>query len=173
MVLTRVRHVLDPLSADEIATAVRILRDQQGLPARHRFVEVVLHEPPKARVLADPEGHDTAREAHVVLLDHDAGTTYAGVVSLTAGRVRSWACIPGVQPAIALEEFDECEAACKRHPAFREALAKRGITDVDAVIVDPWSAGAYEDDGGRRLSRALTWVRLGPTDNAYAHPVEN
>lgn len=173
MVMTRVRHVLEPLSADEIVTAVRILRDQQGLPARHRFIEVALHEPPKARVLADPAGDDVEREAHVVLLDHDEGATYEGVVSLTAGRVRSWQRIPDVQSAIALEEFDECEAACKRHPAFREALAKRGITDVDAVIVDPWSAGAYEDNQGRRLSRALTWVRLGPTDNPYAHPVEN
>jgi primary-amine oxidase len=173
MVMTRVRHVLEPLTAAEIAAAVQILRDQQNLPVRHRFIEVVLHEPPKARVLADPEGHDVEREAHIIFLDHDAGTTYEGVVSITAGRIRSWECIPGVQPAIALEEFDECEAACKRDPAFREALRKRGITDVDAVIVDPWSAGAYEDNEGRRLSRALTWVRMSPTDNAYAHPVEN
>ena len=173
MVMTRVRHVLEPLTADEIATAVRILRDQQDVPARHRFIEVVLNEPPKARVLHHPAGHDVDREAHVILLDHDAGTTYEGVVSITAGRVLTWNLVPGVQPAIALDEFDECEAACKRHPDFQAALRKRGITDVESVIVDPWSAGAYEDNQGRRLSRALTWVRMGPTDNSYAHPVEN
>ncbi|HVX31068.1 MAG TPA: primary-amine oxidase, partial [Nitrolancea sp.] len=69
--------------------------------------------------------------------------------------------------------FVECEAACKQDPEFQAALRRRGITDVESVIVDPWSFGAYEDDEGRRLTRALTFARQHPTDNAYAHPIEN
>jgi primary-amine oxidase len=42
-------------------------------------------------------------------------------------------------------------------------------------MVDPWSAGNFgiEAEQGRRLSRALTWVRSRPDDNGYARPVEN
>jgi primary-amine oxidase len=169
----QVSHPLEPLSAEEIGAAVRILRDKQRLPARHRFVQVALHEPPKETVLRYREGDEIDRQAFVILLDNDEGTTYEGVVSISRGEVRSWRHVAGVQPPITLEEFAECEAACKRSAEFQEALRKRGIDDVESVIVDPWSAGAYEDNQGRRLSRALTWVRMGPDDNAYAHPVEN
>ena len=41
------------------------------------------------------------------------------------------------------------------------------------MLVDPWSAGSYGDEEGRRLSRALTWVYVEGDHNAYAHPVHN
>jgi primary-amine oxidase len=76
-----------------------------------------------------------------------------------------------------LDEFMECEEAVKRSPEFIEALRKRGIEDVDLVMVDPWSAGSYgvepEEDKSKRLSRALAWVRSDPTDNGYARPLQN
>lgn len=169
----QIAHPLEPLSADEISVAVDILRSTRPLPERHRFIQVILHEPPKDQVLAFKNGDEIDREALIVLLDNVEGATYEGVVSITSGEIRSWTHIPDVQPPISLDEFDECEAACKQSPEFQEALRKRGITDIDSVIVDPWSAGSYEDNQGMRLSRALTWVRMGPNDNAYAHPVEN
>ena len=54
-------------------------------------------------------------------------------------------------------------------------MRKRGIVDFDLCMVDPWSAGNFglEEERGRRLSRALTWVRSRPGDNGYARPVEN
>ena len=65
----------------------------------------------------------------------------------------SWKHIPGVQPRITLDEFSECEASVKADPDFVEALAKRGITDVDMVMVDAWSAGNFgvEEEEGLRL----------------------
>ena len=42
-----------------------------------------------------------------------------------------------------LDEFIECEAVVKASLEFQEAIKKRGITDTDLVIVDPWSAGNY------------------------------
>jgi Cu2+-containing amine oxidase len=52
---TRTKHLLQPLSVDELSEAVAILRD--GVPGewdarRYRFVEVALREPAKAEVLA-------------------------------------------------------------------------------------------------------------------------
>lgn len=35
-------------------------------------------------------------------------------------------------------EYAECEAVVKDFPPFREAMKKRGIEDMDLVMVDPW-----------------------------------
>lgn len=37
-------------------------------------------------------------------------------------------------------EYAECEAVVKDFPPFREAMKKRGIEDMDLVMVDPWLA---------------------------------
>ena len=170
-----VRHPLEPLSAEEIAAAVDILRSQRALGPRVRFVNITLHEPPKAVVLAFEATGAAEREAFAILLDNAEGSTYEAVVSLTHQKVTSWVHVPDVQPAIMLDEFLECEQACKASPEWQAAMRKRGITDFDLCIVDPWSAGNFliEGETGRRLSRALTWVRTSADDNGYARPVEN
>jgi primary-amine oxidase len=77
--------------------------------------------------------------------------------------------VPRVQPQVMLEEFFECEEIVKAAPGFREAAAKRGIEDLDSVMVDPWSAGHYGDEEEGRLIRALAWVKIGgPDDNGPA-----
>jgi primary-amine oxidase len=166
-------HPLEPLTVKEISAAVEILRTARNLRPSYRFVSVVLHEPPKEQVI-NFEGADfTDREAFVVLLDKADGSTYEAVVSLTQKAVRSWKHVPDVQPQIMLDEMHEAEAAIKADPEFQEALRKRGVTDFDLVIVDPWSAGHYGDEEGRRLLRALAWIRSEMEDNGYAHPIEN
>lgn len=35
-------------------------------------------------------------------------------------------------------EYAECEAVVKDYPPFQEAMKKRGIEDMDLVMVDPW-----------------------------------
>jgi Cu2+-containing amine oxidase len=50
----------------------------------------------------------------------------------------------GVQPPIMLDEFEECEVNCKKDPGAVEALAGRGMTDLDLVCIEPWSAGYSE-----------------------------
>ena len=171
---TRTAHPLDPLSADEIVHAVAILNRDQDIGPRVRYETVVLQEPPKDDVLAYDGTQSLPREAFICLLDNDSRRTYEAIVSLSEDSVKSWNHIPGVQPKIMLDEFYECEQAVKADPAFREALARRGITDVDLVMVDPWAAGnyGYEGDDGMRLSYSLCWVRSSPKDNGYARPIE-
>ena len=172
--ITTARHPLDPLAAEEIEEAVRILRSQRDLSEGTRFESVVLREPPKNLVLDFDRDNSVPREAMLVILDNDTEATYEAVVSLTDKTVTSWRHIPGVQPKIMPDEFYECEAAVKRDPRFLEAIKKRGITDVDLVMVDPWSAGNFgiEEEKGKRLSYARCWVRSSPTDNGYARPIE-
>jgi primary-amine oxidase len=167
-------HPLEPLTSEEITAAVHIVRAERNLHERVRFASVTLHEPPKEVVLSFKQGDPITRAAFIILLDNTDGATYEAIVSITEGKVTSWRHIPGAQPSIMLDEFFECEQAVKASPEFQAALRKRGITNFDLLMVDPWSAGSYEGADGetRRLSRALSWIRSDPNDNGYAHPIE-
>ncbi|MEM8809463.1 MAG: primary-amine oxidase [Cyanobacteria bacterium P01_G01_bin.38] len=169
-----VSHPLDPLTPEEIEAAVSIVRQEKSLGPTVRFATVTLNEPVKEVVLRFKAGAPVVREAFLILLDNATAKTYEAVVSLSTGQVIRWEHIPDVQPPIMLDEFVECEAAVKANPEFQAAIAKRGITDPDLVMVDPWSAGNYgfEDEAGMRLSRALCWIKANLTDNGYARPIE-
>ena len=171
----RPRHPLDPLTADEVTRAGSLVRTHDGLGPRIRVISVALAEPLRAALSGPGADHPVERAAFVVLMDRDARKVYEAVVSLTQGRVVSWTHVPGVQPAIVLDEFFECEAAVRADPGWQAAMRRRGVTDFSLAMVDPWSAGNFgiEDEKGRRLSRTLTWVRKSPTDNGYARPVAN
>jgi primary-amine oxidase len=168
-------HPLDMLSADEVERAVGILKEAKSLGDDHRFVAVYLQEPPKDLMRNYKRGDEIEREAYLVVLDRGTGKTFEAVVSLSSGTVTSWTHVAEVQPAIMLDEFEEVEVGAKQSAEFGEALAKRGITDLDLVCVEPWSAGYYgDDDQGRRLMRALVYVKKSADDvNPYAHPVDN
>lgn len=110
-----------------------------------------------------------------MLIDRTTGLAYEAIVDLDSGLISGWKELgAGVQPPIMLDEFDECEVNCKADPRVVEALAGRGLTDLDLVCIEPWSAGYFGTDAeGRRLMRALVFTRLDADDNPYAHPAEN
>jgi len=168
------QHPLDPLTPEEITIAVAVVQSDRALSSSYRFAVVTLNEPPKSVVLSYRPGTPISREAFMVLLDNATGATYEAIVSITEQKVISWTHVPDVQPCIMLDEFIECENAVKASPEFRAALKKRGIENLDLVMVDPWSAGNYgiADEQGLRLSRAFCWVRSEPNDNGYARPIE-
>ena len=171
---TEAVHPLDPLSPAEIERAVAILRSDRKLGDRVRFETVELKEPAKESLHARNGTGAPDREAFIILLDNDTGSTHEAVVSLNEGRVSSWSHIPGVQPRLMLDEFFESEKAVKECPEFKEALRKRGIDDTSIVMVDSWPAGNYgvPEEEGLRLSFARSWLRVSPTDNGYARPIE-
>jgi len=168
-----VTHPLEPLTAEEIRAAVALMRESSVFEKGDRIVGMRLAEPPKGEVLSFEAGDAILREAAVVILTK-TGVTREATVDLSGGTVPSVEHLPGVQPAITLQEFDDCEAACKASEAYREALRKRGVEDLERVIIDPWSAGSYGDsDATVRLARGLSWVKSADQDNGYAHPIDN
>jgi primary-amine oxidase len=170
------RHPLDPLTPAEIEAAVSTLRRARNLADSARFVYVTLREPPKETVLSFRDGDQIDREAFLLIRERKERRTYEAVVSVTAGEVRSWRALAGIQPPIMFEEFLAAEEAVKKDPRWQEALRKRGVTDYEHVMIDPWSLGYNGPDDAPdrgRFIRPLTWVRRkGDDDNGYAHPVE-
>jgi primary-amine oxidase len=170
-------HPLDPLTPEEIAAASAAVRaaDAAGaLSADVRFVTIDLREPPKEDVLGRAGGDRLPRAADVVLLDRRDGATHEVVVSLDAGAVTAWTRRDDVQPMAVVAELMEAEELVRLHPEFQAALARRGVEDFDAVQVDAWPAGNFGDpeEEGRRLARAVAFIRPRPGDNDWAHPVD-
>ena len=171
-------HPLDPLSAVEIGKTVGILAQADYFGENMRICSLNVIEPAKSVVENYAVGAPFERKALAVLLDRERRSAYEAVVDLGAGAVIAITPLPnGLQPSIMLDEFSECEQTVRRSPLFHEALRKRGVTDADLVMVEPWSAGMYgtepaEDRAVRRL-RALCFVRSEPRDNGYARPVDS
>ncbi len=170
-------HPLDPLLPGELTVAAELLRQSKKLAASFRFVSAVLEEPSRQVVREFQPGKAFPRKAFLVLLDNATGTGYEAVVDLAGKSVVRFDALPkGVQPAVMLDEFGECEEAVKRSPEFQAALKKRSVNDVQLVMVEPWSAGNYgtevAEDRGRRLLRALCFIRSEAKDNGYARPLD-
>ena len=79
-----------------------------------------------------------------------------------------------MRPALLMTEAIGAIVTTKEHPEYVAALAKRGITDLDDVQIDPWPAGVfgYECEEGRRITRCISFLRTDATDNGYARPIE-
>ncbi|MGF1595675.1 MAG: primary-amine oxidase [Acidimicrobiales bacterium] len=171
---TGAAHPLDRLTPEEMAAAVAIIKDSEHFGPRMRFASLGLHPPDKADVLSFAPGDEWDRRADAILLDNADGAAVEMTVSLTTGTVTRHERLLGVQPAVILNEFFESEELIRNDPAFVEAMAKRDITDLSLVTIDPWSAGNYGDpvESDKRIIRALVWVRSEEGDNQYAHPVD-
>ena len=166
-------HPLDPLDPEEIERTVAIVRAHHP-GSSLRFVSVALAEPAKDALLTWQPSSTLPRRAEVVVLAPAEETSYAGTVDLDAGAIHSWERLDGLQPAMVPEEYADIERLMLDHPDFRAALERRGITDLDLVCVDPLPAGAWGDHDyeGRRMCRALAWIRPYPDGNNYARPIE-
>jgi primary-amine oxidase len=171
-------HPLDPLTDAELAETVEVLSANGRFGDGVRVASINLIEPAKSAVEAYRPGDTFERKALAVLLDRLNKAAFELVVDLASKSIVSIIRLPdGVQPSIMLDEFSECEQAVRRSPLFHAALQKCGITDVDLVMVEPWSAGMYgtelqEDEGLRRM-RALCFLRSEPRDNGYARPIDS
>jgi primary-amine oxidase len=167
-------HPLEPLSAVEVERVSAIVKRDRALADTARFVFVELFEPPKEVVVAWHPGDDYERLGFVVIRESAERATYEAIVSLTHDTVVSFEQIDGAQPPITVEEFDISEALVRADPRWQAAMRLRGVTDFELPMIDKWSSGytGEDDSSARRLARLLTFVRTGPHDNGYAHPVE-
>ena len=141
---------------------------------RWRFASIELREPSKAIVREFTAGGPIRREAVAVCWNRDDGQVYKAYLSLTDDRVLSWEHQPDGQPNMTVDEFTECDATLRRDPRVIRALADRGITDMDRVLIDTWAYGAHlvpEAHRGGRLGWADVWYRSAPGSSPYANPV--
>jgi primary-amine oxidase len=172
---TLTRHPLARLTAEEIEANRAILLDAGQVTENTIFALVSLVEPDKQAVLAGNPGID--RQVRTLLVEAGRGKTTELVSSLTSGTVMSSRVIDIVregQAPVTVTEYEAAQQMVRRDPAWREAIRRRGITDIESVQLCPLSAGCFDIPGeeGHRLQRVTAFVQNHPSDNAWAHPVE-
>lgn len=164
-------HPLDPLNDAEISAASQLVREHGRLSAKAWFETIALQEPGKEELL----NKSARRQAFVCCYDPTSGQTWDGVADLAAGTLLRWRHVENVQARIVIDEFSAGGDMVKQDPAFIAACAKRGITDMSKVLIEPWAAGNFGIAGeeGMRLAYGHVFVQNGSGDNPYARPIPN
>ena len=116
---------------------------------------------------------------------------YTGVVNLETGSVTTWDYLPDAMPMRGGSSWMATMKLAKEDPRIIEALARRGITDVDKVVMEPWPTGptaktfenapfdysetdpVWKDELGKYTAYIHMWLREdSDLDNYYAHPID-
>ncbi len=164
-------HPLDPLTAEEYAAAVAVLKTANRIDAESRYPLITLHEPAKAEVLQWQTGAPLHRAAFVIV--KQGRQTFEAVVDLTGAKVTSWREVAGVQPGVLLEEWTAAQELVLAHPEVQAALRLRGFPTVAGVVCLPATVGYYglAEEEGRRLFKVLCFDSR-TTKNFWARPIE-
>ncbi|MEV8067759.1 primary-amine oxidase [Streptomyces sp. NPDC085995] len=163
--------LFDALTADEIQRASAAIRRERIGGSRPGFAALFTDEPDK-HLLRD--GETVSRRARAMVLDRDSGTSYDVVVDLDTDKVVSSTEVEHGSVPMLESEFELVADMIKGDTRYIEALAKRGITDLSLVQLDPWGVAnrtEFEVEG-KRLWGTTSYLRHFPGDNPYAHPVE-
>ncbi|TJY66256.1 primary-amine oxidase [Arthrobacter sp. CAU 1506] len=163
--------LFDALTADEI-TKVSTLIKQKGIGGeRPGFGSVFTHEPDKALLRS---GEKVTRQARALVLDRTSAATFDVIVDLEADTVVSSVQLTDGGAQMLAEEIVLVDEIAKASPEYVAALAKRGITDLTLVQLDPFGVGNRSDINleGRRLWACVSYLRHFEDDNAYAHIIE-
>jgi primary-amine oxidase len=166
------QHPLDALDADEIATAVAVLRDSGEADDDTLFISIDVDEPPKEVVRAWKEGDPLARAAAIVM--RRDGKTVDAVVDLVAGRLVRADEIPGVQSALVMPELLSTIGVVLGDERMQEGLAKRGITDFEQIFCAPRTVGNFgrPEENTRRLVKSDCFDIRGVQTDVFATPIE-
>ncbi|OWU81958.1 primary-amine oxidase [Phaeobacter sp. 22II1-1F12B] len=176
---TGIKHPLDPISAVEITRLKAVLEENGFKGESTRYSYVMLREPSRETMATFKPGGPVAREIGVLVMDVAAREVTEIIVDIPAGKIIHQRSLDPAKDGwgpVLDEDYVAAEEISKADPRFVEALAKRGITDLDKVFCCPLSAGVFghEDELGRRMLRVLSFYA--PNENAihelWAHPIE-
>lgn len=174
------RHPLDPLTAEEIASARQILVRKGVLGETVRVPMLLPDEPTKDELAAWAPGDAMDRRVDVTLMDADTGAVTEVIVSVTRDVVVSSRRLdpsqaPYGQPQYLFEEYGRAAEIVKASSEWRAAMARRGLGDrIELAFCSPLAPGfvGRENEVGRRVIRSLTFLQDSENDIPWAHPVE-
>ena len=169
-------YPLDPLTGAEVEAAAAIITDSEYCTPTAKFVMIQLAEPDKMPALTFEGATDVPRRAFVTMYDVGSKLISEVFVDLGARVIDSWTPVPGRFPSYLVEFFTGVEEVVREDPRWQEAMRKRGVTDFDLAMIDPWPAGYYGSqdhyDNSPLVCRPLTFMRAAPSEHGYARPVE-
>jgi primary-amine oxidase len=135
------QHPLEALTTQEYWVVYDVLRGTGKMDADTFTASVLLHEPAKDLVLAWKRGDPIPREADAILLRK--GQVSEARVNISTHALESWKEVKDAQAPVIDSEFRELGELAKNDPRVREALSKRGITDLTTVECLPLPFGYF------------------------------
>jgi len=145
------RHPLDPLSADEIAKAVSVLRQSGRVTDQARFGTIVVQ--PHAKSSTE------TRAARMVGFDWTNNVGFVAVVDLAGSRVESWTVVDS-EPPMRLLTIRRAEEIAHADARWAAALNARHIdTSRVGVLVGMPERAKLTRRGNDRIVGAFTWLR--------------
>jgi primary-amine oxidase len=139
--LPKVEHPLEALRSSEYWTVYDVLRASGKVDADTWYASVLLHAPPKEKVLSWKKGDPIPRSAGVVLLRK--GMAIEARVDIAARKLESFQEVKGVHAPVVEHEFAELGGLIKKDPAVIAALERRGIKDLTTVECVPLPYGYF------------------------------
>ena len=167
-------HPLNPLTEQEINTAVTIVKEKKKLSETAIFPIIALQEPDKKAVLNFTSGKSFIRQVFLQVYEREINKTFTAIVNLNTKNLTSWQEIPHRQPAILNPDYAIANEVVKSDLRWQIAMQKRGIKDFKNVEISCWGAGILnkaEAKSGNRICRALSYYQ-GKHWNFYARPIE-
>ncbi|WP_418140689.1 primary-amine oxidase [Marinobacter sp. MA] len=169
-------HPLDPLSAEEITTAANAVKASKHWKDTIRFTQIRLADPSKEKVWewSFGEGHDFSRQAIFTVVD--GRKVYEGTVDLDSESVVAWKHIEDAHGMVTFDDFLAVQEIVSNSEAYKKALKKRGIENVENVVATPLTVGYFGGDDGLehdlKLLKVVSYLDIGD-GNYWAHPIEN
>ena len=169
-------HPLDSLTAEEIRNAAEVVKASTYYTDNMRFTEIRLADPDKGSVWDWYFGgsHDFERHAEFTVLD--GRKVIEGTIDLASGDILRWEHIEGAHGMVTFDDFMAVQEIIAESEAYKEALRKRGIDDIDNVVATPLTVGYFQGEDGlehdSRLLKVVSYLDVGD-GNYWAHPIEN
>ncbi|MDH4109211.1 MAG: tyramine oxidase [Gammaproteobacteria bacterium] len=166
-------HPLDALDADEIMRTAALLRAGGHVDDSTPILSLTLEPPSKAVVLDWTAGEPVGRVARAVVRKDRVNREF--LVDLVAGAIVATEVVPGPgQPPISFPEVIDSISIGLENPDMQAALAKRGITDFEALFCAPLTGGNYgeEFERTRRIVKLNCFDLTNNPDNIFAAPIE-
>jgi primary-amine oxidase len=130
-------HPLDPLTVQEMQSAVASLRAAGKLRPQTRFGMMALAEPSKEDVHKQATSGRFHRVAKIVLYDWQTEISAEATVDLTSGALASWRELAARSPPFASLLVARLDEALRQDPRWRKALRRRGVTDPSLAQPEP------------------------------------
>lgn len=160
-------NALDPLSEQEIRTAVEVLRGSGKITRNALFPTISLQEPDKTLTGRTP------RTASIVVFERAANRTSIAWVDVETRKLTSWREVPGAQAPMTAADSIVADRVVRNDPRWQKAIAGRGLRQSD-VGVAIWTPGffALTHETGVRLGMGVTYRANAGSYDMYELPVE-
>jgi len=169
-------HPLDSLTAEEIRNAAEVVKASTYYTDNMRFTEIRLADPDKSSVWDWYFGGSQDFERHAEFTVLDGRKVIEGTIDLASGDILRWEHIEGAHGMVTFDDFMAVQEIIAESEAYKEALRKRGIDDIDNVVATPLTVGYFQGEDGlehdSRLLKVVSYLDVGD-GNYWAHPIEN